>query len=275
MRTAIESEVSVTTLLHHGITFLNFDRTYEHQERLTTALPHQWIDFTELRGTSLYCSPEAFQSISEKLSALPDKGLTFIGSGNYHYVALALMREIHKPFTLILFDHHTDLNEGQIGSLLSCGSWVHHAITGVPNLEKVIIIGPNPLAGRSVPESVRRQTVILPDDRPLSEQQVLSLIPTDTIQISIDKDVFASRYAKTNWNQGKLTFDVFQQLVQALFVSKGVESTDVCGEWPIRPHEHFNLKTRQWLSLNEQTNMKIARSILQGKNHQPNLTIGA
>ncbi|TGA96614.1 arginase [Sporolactobacillus shoreae] len=262
-------------LLHHRITFLNFDRTYEHQKKLTQALPHQQIDFTGLRGTSLYCSPQAFQSICEKFSDLPDKGLTFIGSGNYHYVALALMREIQEPFTLILFDHHTDLNEGQIGSLLSCGSWVHHAITGIPNLKKVIMIGPHPLTVRSVPDPIRRRTVIFPDEQLPSNQTLMSLIPTDHVQISIDKDVFSPKYAKTNWSQGKLTFDKFHGIAQLLLTGKAIESVDVCGGWPILPHEHLNPKTRQWIDLNEETNLKIARLLLRKTNHHSNLMIGA
>jgi Arginase/agmatinase/formimionoglutamate hydrolase, arginase family len=244
--------------MHRKLTFLNFDDTYVHQDSLTAAFPHQWIDFTGLRGTNLYCSPEAFSSICTELDRIPDKGLTFIGSGNYHYVALALMREINHPFTLVLFDHHTDLNEGQIGPLLSCGSWVSHAIKEVPELKKVIMIGPDPRTARHIPQLIRRQTVIIPDHRLPSASQLLALIPTDTVQISVDKDVLSPEEAKTNWSQGNLKTETLLALIQAIITGKSVASIDVCGGWPIRPHEHFNPQIRRWLSRNETVNMKIA-----------------
>ena len=48
--------------------------------------------------------------IKRALNRRKNKGITFIGSGNYHYVSHLLLEEINKPFTLILFDHHTDMN---------------------------------------------------------------------------------------------------------------------------------------------------------------------
>lgn len=256
------------TLLHHRVTFLDFDGSYEHQKKLTASFPHEWIDFRSLRGTSLYCASEAFRTISDKLRLVPDKGLTFLGSGNYHYTALALMKEIRRPFTLVLFDHHTDLNKGQIGPLLSCGSWVRHAIAGVPDLKKVIMIGPDPLSVRSVPEAIRRQVIIFPESPLLSGEQVASAIPTKTIQISIDKDILSPRFAKTNWDQGNLSIDQLCRAVAILLTKKEVEEIDVCGEWPTRPHEHFNQVTKQWLNRNEQCNRKIAQIFFQSMNKE-------
>lgn len=258
-------------LMHRNITFLNFDQTYTHQKKLIAAVPHQWIDFTGLRGTAMYCSPEAFAAIRAALGRIPDKGLTYIGSGNYHYVARALMEEIGKPFTLVLFDHHTDLNSGQIGPLLSCGSWVSHAIQEVPELKKVIMIGPDPRTAVNVPPLVRRQVVIIPDHRLPSPGQLLDLIPTETVQISIDKDVLSAEEAKTNWSQGRLRSDTLLSLAGALIDGKRVASIDVCGGWPIRPHEHFNPQIRNWLSRNETVNRKIA-GLFISKSAQPDLS---
>ncbi|WP_010632072.1 arginase family protein [Sporolactobacillus vineae] len=245
-------------LVHRNITFLNFDDTYVHQKNLTAAVPHQWIDFTGLRGTAMYCSPGAFASIGAALGRIPDKGLTFIGSGNYHYVALALMQEIRRPFTLVLFDHHTDLNAGQIGPLLSCGSWVSHAIQEVPELKKVIMIGPDPRSARDVPQPIRRQVVIIPDHSTPAAGQLLKLIQTDTVQISVDKDVLSTDEVKTNWSQGRMRSDTLLPLVRTLIEDKRIASMDVCGGWPIRPHEHFNPQIRTWLSRNEAINKKLA-----------------
>lgn len=251
-------EVSGMPLAHRNITFLNFDDTYIHQKNLTAAVPHQWIDFTGLRGTAMYCSPEAFASIRAALSRTPDKGLTFIGSGNYHYVALALMQEIKQSFALVLFDHHTDLNAGQIGPLLSCGSWVSHAIQEVPYLKKVIMIGPDPRTALGIPQLIRSRVVIIPDHRLPSADQLLKLIPTETVQISVDKDVLSTEEVKTNWSQGRMKSAMLLPLIRTLIKKKQIASIDVCGGWPIRPHEHFNPQIRNWLRMNEAVNRKLA-----------------
>jgi arginase family enzyme len=247
------------TLLQDGITFLNFDGTYEYQHRLTRHLSHQWIDFRTLRGTSLYCSPEAFCAIRRKLAAHPGHGLTFIGSGNYHYVALALMEELSQPFTLILFDHHTDLNEGQLGSLLSCGSWVHQAIRRLPHLRQVIIIGPDPRTAEQVPLSIRRHVVIIPDSRLPEMRRLDQSIPTDHIRISIDKDVLSPEEARTNWDQGHLRLDELCRMIDFLARSKKTDGIDICGEWPTRPHEQFNPQAVACIHKNEAANLRIMR----------------
>ncbi|RYM02917.1 arginase [Sporolactobacillus sp. THM7-7] len=248
--------MGIVTLLHHDITFLNFDGSYDHQKRLTS-IPHRWIDFLHLRGTSLYCSPEAFHVITRRLRDLPNEGLIFLGSGNYHYAALALLRKIHVPFTLILFDHHTDFNKGQIGTLLSCGSWVRHAVIGIPNLEKVIMIGPNP--NRSIPETVKQKVTVIPERRLPAVSPITSLVPTRAIHISIDKDVLAPRYAKTNWDQGNLSIQTLGHMIEVLSQTKETEGIDVCGEWPIRPHEQLNRHIRQWVRKNEYSNRLILK----------------
>lgn len=248
-------------LLHQNITFLNFDGTYVQQKALTSACPHRWIDFHTLRGTSLYCAPGAFQTIHRQLADVSDKGLTFIGSGNYHYTSLALMQRIHRPFTLILLDHHTDLNEGQIGSLLSCGSWVHYAVTGLASLHRIVMIGPHPADTASVPALIRHQVVVIPDQRIPDDRTLLALIPTDHVYLSIDKDVLAPPFVKTNWDQGKLRLDELCRLLRLIVGRKKAEGIDVCGEWPIRPHDHFNRQVRSWLARNEQANLRILTTV--------------
>lgn len=149
------------TLLHHEITFCNFDGTYTMQPRLLAASPHHWLDFSSVCGTNLYCSPEAFAHIRNQLNTLPESGLTFLGSGNYHYATLALLLNIRRPFSLILFDHHTDLQKGSIGHMLSCGSWVRHALKELKHLRKTMIIGPEPPAWQMDAYTERQRVTVL------------------------------------------------------------------------------------------------------------------
>lgn len=239
--------------------FLDFDGSYRYEQRLLSALDHRWIDFSRQRGTSLYCSPEAFQTIEARLSELPADSLTFLGSGNYHYVALILMKKIKVPFTLILFDHHTDLKQGRIGSLLSCGSWVRHAVTGLAHLKKVVIVGPRPEGLQSESAAIRTCVVTIPERRIPDERFMTALIPTPVVRISIDKDVLSEKDAKTNWDQGHMSLDQLCRLVQIIARVKIVAGVDICGEWPIRPHERFKAQTRRWIASNERSNLRLAK----------------
>lgn len=253
------------TLLHHDITFCNFDRTYESQTQLLASVPHHWIDFTQLRGTNLYCSLEAFADISHQLNLLPENGLTFWGSGNYHYATLARLKRIDRPFSLILFDHHTDLKEGRISSLLSCGSWVRHAITDLVNLKKVIIIGPDPTKAPITQIEGRRQVTIFPEKNLPSAARILDAVPTEHVYISVDKDLLCEHDAKTNWDQGSVSVMDLVAFIEKIIAQKKVEGLDVCGEWPIRPHEHFDHQTRLWIRKNEKSNLMIAKTFTKEK----------
>ena len=248
-------------LLHKKVTFLNFDGAYDFQDKLTNAFPHHWVEWRNLRGTSLYCSPAALTAIKRKLKSISEKGITFLGSGNYHYVTFALLQELKKPFTLVLFDHHTDLDKGRIGSLLSCGSWVHHALTDINNLSKVIIIGPGKSAD-AFPAPIRRRIQIIPDYRLPAGGWLCDQIPTAKVHISIDKDVLDPVFAKTKWDQGRLSLEKLKQLLAVLLAEKEIDGVDICGEWPIGPHNHLDSKIRQIIEKNERANLALACAVL-------------
>lgn len=110
----------------NGVTFLNFDHTYASQKQLFH-FPHEWIDLTDLSHTNLYCEPASLREIERRIRLRKQKGAVFIGNGNYHYVSYLLIQEIKEPFTLVLFDHHTDVGAGD-DPVISCGSWVSYAL---------------------------------------------------------------------------------------------------------------------------------------------------
>ncbi len=111
------------SLLYIGLTFLNFDDTYLLQNKLHS-YSHEDIDFSHSEHANLYCETPSLKRIKRELYRRKQRGITFIGSGNYHYVSDLLLKEIDEPFSLILFDHHTDMNlkEENEHTLISCGS---------------------------------------------------------------------------------------------------------------------------------------------------------
>lgn len=177
------------SLLNPNLTILDFDGTYKQQTELCARFPHRWIDFHNLRQSSLYCSLESFQLICRSLP--PPSGITLIGSGNYHYVTLALLARLTQPFTLILIDHHTDGGTSIVPATLSCGSWVRHAFFHLPQLTRVVMIGPPAEATKNLPLSISERILFVPDISATTPAELIAEVCTRYAYPSIDKDALA------------------------------------------------------------------------------------
>ena len=92
------------------------------------------IELSDIRGTDMYCTGEAANEIRERLKDYGPQGIHFLDSGNYHYVTLFFTEKIRIPFSLVLFDHHTDMQEPLFPQLLSCGSWAGEILRRIPIL---------------------------------------------------------------------------------------------------------------------------------------------
>ncbi|PFV76359.1 arginase [Bacillus sp. AFS059628] len=249
------------SLLYSGLTFLNFDDTYLLQNILHS-YSHEDIDFSYLEHANLYCEPPSLMRIKQELNRRKQKGVTFIGSGNYHYVSYLLLKEIVEPFTLILFDHHTDMNlkEEKEHTLISCGSWVSFALQNNPKLKKVIMIGPSSLTIHSNDYSC---VEVFPIDtsNEVSTHTILSHIHTSTIYVSIDKDVLDSKVTITNWDQGQMKLSTLLKCIHSLIKNKNVYGIDICGELPVYPSQLFLAKYKNAIKKNEKANLQILNSI--------------
>lgn len=243
-------------LLHRDVTLLNFDDVYPQQSQLAR-LADEWIELSDIREANLFCTDRSQAEISRRLSRRKGRGITFIGNGNYHYVTYLLMREIKEPFSLILFDNHTDTKppEGLPG-LLTCGSWVNEAAM-LPHVQRAILIGVG--AERDLrPREAREKIVLWPG--PGKGEELISAIPTEHVYISIDKDVLDRAFAATNWDHGTMHLRNLLEVLQTLIRQKNVLGIDVCGELPVPPAEAW-CHTHQ-LRLNERANLSILESVL-------------
>lgn len=247
-------------LLHKGITILHFDETYFAQKKLL-AYPHEDINLQPLKHVNLYCEKESLTILKKKLNSRRQRGITYIGSGNYHYITYLLLREMTQPTTLVLFDHHPDL--GTDTELLSCGSWVSYALTEIPLLHKVVIIGPT--SQTIHPACQHPRVVLFPLDgsQIYSMKTILSTIQTKSIYISIDKDVLTPREAMTNWDQGNMHLQTLLTYLQMLLKYKQVEGVDVCGEIRPTPRFLFQPELQAMIQKNETANLKIRQTCLQ------------
>ena len=165
-------------------------------------------DFTRLEGTCCYC--DAQEEIGRRLpQELPR--LRFVDSGDYHYMSHLLALRETQPFHLVLLDHHPDNQEPAFGGVLSCGSWVKAMQEENPLVRSVLTIGPE-----GCPES-------LPEGW-LEQRRGAR------IYVSLDKDIMARDWARTDWSQGTHTLEQVKEMLTCIMEGAEVAAVDICGE---------------------------------------------
>lgn len=210
-----------------------FTHAYE-EEHLPLKQTFRLIHCNDLRGTDCYCDPEAAQTIQERIAPFPPDGIHWIDSGDYHYLSKFWTDKIDYPFSLILFDHHPDMQPPLFDQILSCGSWVLDMLQHNTNLKKVCMIGAS--------EKLREET------RPYQDRilfwgeghsmddnawQIFSRLHfQEPVYISIDKDVLDPHFAKTNWDQGSLSLLRLEEILYIILRHEQVIGIDICGELP-------------------------------------------
>lgn len=239
---------------------MDFTGTYGEQP-FARAGNFNWLDCRGIHGTDCYCDEEGEAALRELIAAFSPYSLHFLDSGNYHYLTKLWTDRIREPFSLVLFDHHTDMQPPMFEGLLSCGGWVKKMLDTNPFLRKVMIAG--------VPESeavkVRSERVlaISEEEWMASGLQAFEPVPAffcsgqsvgtqsvgmqslsgygtcDSedrqspgipIYISVDKDVLSKDFASTNWDQGGLTLELLSGAIAMLLDRFNVIGMDVCGE---------------------------------------------
>lgn len=164
-----------------------------------------FADFSSFEGTNCYCSAESADRIRQALADLPLHAFHYIGTGDYHYQTLFWLERIAEPFSLVLFDHHPDDQQGAFGEdLLSCGGWVARA--------------------RQLPAQHADVWI-----RDAADFPALAALPDLPVYLSLDLDVLSTKYARTDWDQGTMTLEEMAGALQGLTASRRVLGVDLCG----------------------------------------------
>ena len=236
-----------------GILLMNLSGAYEEQdfwreERST------WVRLEDLSGTNCYCDEAAVRAIREKIGEFTLSGIHFIDSGNYHYMTRIWMDKAKSPFSLLVFDNHTDMQPPAFGGLLSCGGWIADALESVKLLEHVFLVGPDQPAFDQVQQTYKeRVTFLSREDLQAARQtdsssgvaasflEMLSEYEKKAgklspVYLSVDKDVLNEQEVKTTWSQGDMSLtelkSCLEELQSFLKVRKlPLQAADVCGEW--------------------------------------------
>ena len=210
---------------------MDFTGAYRCQ-RFAAAPDFSWIDCRGINGTDCYCDKEGEAALRKLIAAFSPYGLHFLDSGNYHYMTKLWTDRLREPFSLVLFDHHTDMQPPVFEGLMSCGGWVKDMLDGNSFLKNVLIAGvPETDAAKVRSERVH---VISEEDFAVSgcpAEPLSSVLPPGVpVYLSVDKDVLSTDSAITNWDQGGMRLEVLTGAISRLMRDRKVIGMDVCGE---------------------------------------------
>lgn len=215
-----------------NILLMNFTHVYE-QERFIRNHRFRWIDCTDLNGTDCYCDEEAAETLRRRIAPYTPDGIHFIDSGNYHYLTKFWTEKIRQPFSLVVFDHHPDMQPSLFEEMLSCGSWVKNVLDTNPHLRKVLLVGAAERLIRAIPSEYKARVKCY-SETALSHEEAWQSFSREHVRepvyISVDKDVLDHESSATNWDQGSLSLKELEQLLGIIFRQEEIIGVDICGE---------------------------------------------
>lgn len=201
------------------------------------------VDFRSQEGCNCYCSPQAEGNFRLVLEHLPQCSVKWIDTGDYHYISrftseYASHSLSGKPFALVVFDNHPDMQPPSFGDMLSCGSWARDAFASVEGLRQVLLLGIDPnlelefldLVFDGVIASTSEDFRHTGDAVGKDVEEMMSLLDDKIpVYISIDLDVLGRDYARTDWSHGYMTLSQLETSIGILAKSHPVLGVDICG----------------------------------------------
>ena len=240
-----------------SIVLMNFSGIYREEE-FWKDRQVSWIEAQDICGTNCYCDDEAAAEINKRAESHSVAGIHFIDSGNYHYMTRLWMARIDKPFCLLVYDNHTDMQSPAFGGILSCGGWIAAALEELENLKHVILVGPDEAAYEQVEENLKDRVIFLSREKlqGMNDEEVNRFLreavsevcnwikmedsQTDAekflpLYISVDKDILCADDAQTTWSQGDMRLTTLLSGVRTVLecAKKNggiIAGVDICGE---------------------------------------------
>lgn len=180
--------------------------------------------------------------IRKRLKHCAPADVHFIDNGNYHYLTYFWLEKLNTPVNLLVFDHHSDMLPPVFGKIMSCGSWLLRTVEDLPMVKAVLHFGMDPSYLSHIPVKFRNRVTATDDEH--QAVRFLKQHQNRPWYVSLDKDVFSNREVRTNWDQGRLRFSVFEPLLRATDRYCTILGMDVCGESTLYGEQwrgdHFN-----------------------------------
>ena len=226
-----------------------------------------WLDCRDISGVNGYCSDDAQEEIRKRIQEYSYEGIHFLDSGNYHYLSKFWLEKVQQPFSLIVFDHHTDMQESAFFGLLSCGSWVKEVLETNPYVKEVCVVGPpKESVEQCEPELASRVVFVTQEE--LQEGKLeqweafLEGRKELPVYLSIDKDVLCMEDARTNWDQGEMKLVELEEMIKQVFQNRNLLGADICGE---NPQDTAKVLENEGLEINSNNNLKLYHLLLKNK----------
>lgn len=261
------------------VTILDFTGVYEAQpfmQELRGRADTRYIGCGDIPGTDCYCDDDAIETIRRRIAeaGITDAcGTHFFDNGNYHYMSKIWTDMIQEPFSLVVFDHHPDMQEPRFGNILSCGGWVKKVLEENKFVESIVVIGVADHLTREIPshskvsylrEGEYNAMISKSGDfeRFVSDLKTLDSPLSSSIYISIDKDALSTDYAATNWDQGSLDVAALKEIIACLATSHKILGIDICGERArdFSGDEHHTVQEAD--ALNNELNRELAEFLV-------------
>lgn len=239
------------------VTVFDFSGVYEKQD-FHKKVPCSYINLRDLLGVHGFCDEEAIKAIEERSGEVTG-GIRFIDSGNYHYVTYILMKNLSKPMSLVVLDHHTDMMAPGFSGLLSCGSWIRQAMDELDHLLEVVLIGVDDELAQTVPEEYKDRVTIYQESMLTDSGWLWDLEKRikHPVYLSIDKDAFSPELAVTDWDQGSMNLFQLKSIWELIRKKTKVIAVDICGEYDNRPGDYGKA------SRSDEKNNQFNKSILE------------
>ncbi len=203
------------------VTILNFSKIYDQESFYQLDKSSHFIDLSDISGTNCMCDDLAKSAVAERIGSA--RGLHFIDNGNYHYMSAIYLEQVKEPFSLVVLDHHPDMQRPMFG-ILSCGGWVLEVIEKNEYVRDIHVIGADRKLIAELDETVREKVKFYD----CVGEFAGSSFP---IYLSVDKDVIREEDIKTNWDQGEATAgEVLSFIGKIIRTPKGLIGADICGE---------------------------------------------
>jgi hypothetical protein len=223
---------------------LNFSTIYEQESFYRSDKSSHFVDLKDISGTNCMCDEVARAEVIRRIrqnavtkelllakelssncslfmngSYIP-YGLHFIDNGNFHYMSSVYLSMVKEPFSIVVFDHHPDMQRPMF-DILSCGGWIVDVLDNNEFVRDVHVIGADPGLISELDEADKRKVHfydiedIFEDD---GKGGYIVKLPESSfpIYLSIDKDVITKQELTTNWDQGEAGAEQILSFVRAL-----------------------------------------------------------
>ena len=213
------------------ITVFDFSGVYR-DETFYREIPHEWIDCTDLSGVNGFCDEEALAEIRRRSEALTGR-IHFIDGGNFHYISYVTVMKAEEPFTLVVFDHHTDMKPSLFEELLSCGCWIKRALDDCRYLKQVVLLGVSDELAETIPPEYRERVAVVTESAAVRDEAWLESLRAGlegAVWLSVDKDAFCESEAVTDWDQGTMSLGHLERVCRILKERCRILGVDICGE---------------------------------------------